>query len=200
MSKLVSGLIDVFADEALTGNPLAVVEGADALSDDVLRRIAGEFNQAETTFLMKSDRADWKLRSFTASEAEIYGAGHNALGAWLWLGDHGRLGDLDTPTTFQQEIGPDVLPIVLETREGRVHGRMGQAQLKLSDPLIECAPLLKALALTTDDLVLQPSPCVADTGAGRTPLKTAGFDAIEMIHCRCWCAGGDDGAGGLFRR
>ncbi|MBM0237727.1 PhzF family phenazine biosynthesis protein [Micromonospora sp. ATA32] len=42
-------MVDVLAGEPLTGNPLAVVPDADALSEDVLRRIAGEFNQAETT-------------------------------------------------------------------------------------------------------------------------------------------------------
>lgn len=85
MVELVAGLIDVFADAPLTGNPLAVVQDADDLTDDAMRRIAGEFNQAETTFILRSARADWKLRSFTASGAEVFGAGHNALGAWLWL-------------------------------------------------------------------------------------------------------------------
>lgn len=60
MVELIAGLIDVFADAPLTGNPLAVVQDADGLTDDQMRRIAGEFNQAETTFLMRSTRADWK--------------------------------------------------------------------------------------------------------------------------------------------
>ena len=64
---LVAGLIDVFADEPLSGNPLAVVEDADDLTVDQMRRIAGEFNQAETTFIKRSTRADRRLRSFTAS-------------------------------------------------------------------------------------------------------------------------------------
>ena len=66
-SSLVAGLIDVFADTSLSGNPLAVVEDADDLSEAEMRRIAGEFNQAETTFVMRSDRADLKLRSFCCS-------------------------------------------------------------------------------------------------------------------------------------
>ncbi|MTE28440.1 PhzF family phenazine biosynthesis protein, partial [Winogradskyella sp. ZXX205] len=65
-----AGLIDVFADAPLTGNPLAVVEDADALTEAQMRRIAVEFNQAETTFVMRSDRADRNLRSFTAAGAE----------------------------------------------------------------------------------------------------------------------------------
>ncbi len=52
MVELVAGLIDVFADAPLTGNPLAVVQGGDDLADDDMRRIAGEFNQAETTFIL----------------------------------------------------------------------------------------------------------------------------------------------------
>jgi PhzF family phenazine biosynthesis protein len=64
MVELVAGLIDVFADEPLTGNPLAVIEDADELSETQMRRIAGEFNQAETTFIMRSHRADRKTTFF----------------------------------------------------------------------------------------------------------------------------------------
>ena len=71
MPELIAGMIDVFADTPLTGNPLAVVQGGDELSDEQMRRIAGEFNQAETTFILHSARADRKLRSFTASGAEV---------------------------------------------------------------------------------------------------------------------------------
>ena len=46
MAELIAGLIDVFADSPLTGNPLAVVQDADGLSYEQMRRIAGEFNQA----------------------------------------------------------------------------------------------------------------------------------------------------------
>jgi PhzF family phenazine biosynthesis protein len=171
MVELVAGLIDVFADTPLSGNPLAVVERADDLSDAEMRRIAGEFNQAETTFLVGSARADWKLRSFTASGAEVFGAGHNALGAWLWLAESGQLGSLETPRTFTQEIGTDVLPITLETIDGRVHGRMRQAPLRLAPPLGELAPLAEALGLDETDLLSTPAPRAADTGAAHLMVR-----------------------------
>lgn len=44
-------LVDVFATRPLTGNPLAVVPDADGLEDDVMRAVAREFNQSETTFV-----------------------------------------------------------------------------------------------------------------------------------------------------
>ena len=86
--------VDVFAVEPLTGNPLAVVEDAADLTVDQLQRIAREFNQSETTFLLRPTRpdADWRLRSFTAAGAEVFGSGgHNSLGAWWWLADAGKL-------------------------------------------------------------------------------------------------------------
>jgi PhzF family phenazine biosynthesis protein len=165
MGNFVAGLIDVFAGTALGGNPMAVVEDADSLSEETMRRIAGEFNQAETTFLMKSDHADWKLRSFTANGSEVFGAGHNALGAWLWLGYRDRLGPLDRPRTFKQEIGKDVLPITLEKRDGHIYGHMTQAPLRLLEPLGDTSALETALGLSVGDILLHPSTRAADTDA-----------------------------------
>jgi len=182
MHTLPSGIIDVFASEALAGNPLAVVEGAEALDDAQLRRVAGEFNQAETTFLLRSERADWKLRSFTASGAEVYGAGHNALGAWLWLAHEGRLGPLDQPTRFLQEIGDAVLPITLERRDGQqIHGRMLQSPLKLSAPLADVRELSRALGIAAGDLLMHPPPRPADTGAAHLMVRVVGKQAVDRV-------------------
>ncbi len=179
MAQLTAGLIDVFAEAPFGGNPLAVVEDADGLSDAEMRRIAGEFNQAETTFLMKSDRADRKLRSFTASGAEVFGAGHNALGAWLWMGESGQLGSLDTPRTFRQEIGEDVLPITLVNVDGRVHGRMRQAALRLSPPLATTDSLAEALGLDPNDVAPLPAARVANTGAGHLMVRLRDVQAVD---------------------
>ena len=79
--------VDVFATRPLTGNPLSLVTDADRLEESQMRAIAREFNQSETTFLLRPTLpgAAWRLRSFTPSGAEVGGAGDNALGAWLWL-------------------------------------------------------------------------------------------------------------------
>lgn len=161
---LTVGLIDVFAETSLSGNPLAVVEDADDLSEAQMRGIAREFNQAETTFIMKSDRADFKLRSFTAAGAEVAGAGHNALGAWLWLAESGRLGQLLGTHRFRQEIGNEVLGVELRAAEGRIFGHMSQSVLTLGPVLHDVVPLAAALGLSPDDLDDDLAPRVADTG------------------------------------
>ena len=112
--------VDVFAVEPLTGNPLAVVEGGEDLAPDLLRRIAREFNQSETTFVMRPTHpgADWRLRSFTAAGVEVFGAGHNALGAWWWLAEAGRLSLTSTESLFHQQIGDRVLPVTVSASGG----------------------------------------------------------------------------------
>lgn len=170
-SSLTAGIIDVFANTALTGNPLAVVEEADELSEEQMRRIAGEFNQAETTFIMRSSRADLKLRSFTASGAEVGGAGHNALGAWLWMAQAGKLGTIGAPQWFRQEIGGDVLPIALGVMNGRIFGRMKQSPMKLGQSLADTVPLAAALGLAPEDIQATPAPRLVNTGAGHLLVR-----------------------------
>ena len=177
--ELIAGIIDVFADAPLTGNPLAVVLDADGLSDEQMRRIAGEFNQAETTFILESTRADRKLRSFTASGVEVSGAGHNALGAWLWLGEQGDLGPLELPRTLTQEIGGDVLPIEIERVDGRVHGRMRQAPLRLFDPLEDVASLARSLELDYSDILSEPKPRPAYTGAAHLMVRVSNAEVVD---------------------
>jgi len=74
----------------------------------VLQRIAREFNQSETTFVMRATQptADWLLRSFSTAGVEVFGAGgHNTLGAWWWLAQAGRLALTHDVTVCHQQIG-----------------------------------------------------------------------------------------------
>ena len=167
MPNLDFAFVDVFAEAALNGNPLAVVKGGDDLADDTLRAVAREFNQAETTFVLApvAAGADWKLRSFTASGAEVFGAGHNALGAWLWLAETGQLGDLDIPRDFRQEIGPHVLPVLVGMKGGRATAVMTQAPPEFLAHAQDLTGLAEALGIDPDDFSRDPLPQVVSTGA-----------------------------------
>lgn len=113
-------LVDVFASVPLSGNPLAVVGDGDMLTDEQMRRVAREFNQAETTFVLSPSRreADWRLRSFTAAGVEVGATGHNALGAWWWLAESRRLDLASSLTEFVQEAGSKVHPVVIQSEAG----------------------------------------------------------------------------------
>jgi len=82
--------VDVFTAEAFKGNPLAVVIGADGLTDQQMAGIANWTNLSETTFLLAptNPEADYRVRIFTP-ERELPFAGHPTLGschAWLSTG------------------------------------------------------------------------------------------------------------------
>ncbi|NVZ52463.1 PhzF family phenazine biosynthesis protein [Pseudomonas sp. B6002] len=82
--------LDVFSRVALKGNPLAVVLGADSLTDQQMADFAKWTNLSETTFLLtpRDPKADYRVRIFTTLK-ELPFAGHPTLGschAWLQAG------------------------------------------------------------------------------------------------------------------
>ena len=86
--------VDVFSTTPLKGNPLAVVHGADALSDAQMQAFARWTNLSETTFLLTPTEpaADYRVRIFTPHR-ELPFAGHPTLGschAWLEAGGVSR--------------------------------------------------------------------------------------------------------------
>jgi len=76
-------VVDVFAESPFAGNQLAVVHGAEGLSDEQLLTIAREFNFSETTFPAPVAGDRYRVRIFTPG-GEIPFAGHPTLGtAWV---------------------------------------------------------------------------------------------------------------------
>ena len=78
-------IVDVFAERPFAGNQLAVVVGAENLSDQTMQQIAAEMNYSETTFVTATAGADgaYRVRIFTPAR-EIAFAGHPILGtAWV---------------------------------------------------------------------------------------------------------------------
>jgi trans-2,3-dihydro-3-hydroxyanthranilate isomerase len=73
-------IVNVFAEERLAGNPLAVFENARGLSDTEMQALALQFNLSETTFILPSSVADARVRIFTPT-FEMPFAGHPTLGS-----------------------------------------------------------------------------------------------------------------------
>ncbi len=90
--------LDVFTDQPLRGNPLAVVHDAQGLSDGQMADFARWTNLSETTFLLPPDDAgaNYRVRIFTPG-GELPFAGHPTLGschAWLSAGGVPREADV----------------------------------------------------------------------------------------------------------
>jgi|ERR1700683_1817342 PhzF family phenazine biosynthesis protein len=74
-------IVNVFTQgrTPLSGNPLCVLEKAQALDATRMQALALQFNLSETTFILPSDRASAKVRIFTPGY-EMPFAGHPTLG------------------------------------------------------------------------------------------------------------------------
>lgn len=181
-------IVDVFGERSLSGNPLAVVEltgGGVSVGDGWMAAVAREFNQAETTFVLPGvGGADRVLRSFTMGGVEVYGAGHNALGAWWWLLDSGRV-VAPAGRDLVQRIGEHDL--VVEVRaDGWLAMRQRAPRFGATGDAAEVAA---ALGLGRGDVRDEPAPRVVDTGAGhlmvlvrdRAAIGRAVPDAARLV-------------------
>jgi PhzF family phenazine biosynthesis protein len=174
--------VDVFADAPLTGNPLAVVVDDEGVDVDLMRAIAREFNQSETTFVQAStnEEAAWRLRSFTPAGVEVGGAGHNALGAWWWLADAGRLALSEGPNRFLQEIGGRVLPVEVTVEDGRLRAiAMEQEPAQWGDVAGDLDELAASLGLPADELGEDAPAQVVSTGAPHLLVQVRTREAVD---------------------
>jgi trans-2,3-dihydro-3-hydroxyanthranilate isomerase len=137
-------VVDVFADRAFAGNPLAVVHGADGLDTVQLAALAREFNLSETVFPLppSQDGATYRARIFTPEE-ELPFAGHPSVGvAWVLARD-GVIAAGDAV----QECGAGLLRVRVDAAGARVDG--GKPSI---GPLLDGVELAEAVGLTKDDL------------------------------------------------
>jgi trans-2,3-dihydro-3-hydroxyanthranilate isomerase len=176
--------VDVFTDVPLAGNPLPVVLDADGLDGKEMQAIAREFNASETTFVLppRAPRATRRLRCFSPS-AEVFGAGHNALGAWWVIALHGGLALEDGETTLSQELGDRVLPLDV----GRESGTLVRVAMTQAEPLVAAAlpdrtRLASALALEVGALTVPDlEPQVISTGATHLLVPVRGLADLGRV-------------------
>ena len=128
--------VDVFTERPFFGNPVAVVIGAEGLDTAAMQRIAAWTNLSETTFLLPSTRADYRLRIFTPRQ-ELPFAGHPTIGS-----AHAALESefIQRKQKITQECGAGVLELSVE--EGWIYVKAPQPKVT---PVGKPTPFGKAL-------------------------------------------------------
>jgi trans-2,3-dihydro-3-hydroxyanthranilate isomerase len=186
MTRYAFTLTDVFTRTPLAGNPLAVFADAAELDAGRMQAIAREFGHSETTFVVPARRAEaaWRLRCFTP-KTEIFGAGHNALGAWWVLASGGRvaLERAEPVTVVHQELGDEVLPVQIRQRDGRVESvSMTQGAPVFGGIASDLAELAGALGLSRDEIgIAGLEPQAVSTGARHLLVPVRSLAALATI-------------------
>jgi trans-2,3-dihydro-3-hydroxyanthranilate isomerase len=108
--------LDVFTDQVLTGNQLAVFLAPTGLSDEEMQLIAREVNFSESTFVFppESGGTDFRVRIFTPGR-ELPFAGHPTVGTAFALARAGKIAPGTKRVVLGEGIGP--VPVDLEWEE-----------------------------------------------------------------------------------
>src|SRR5688572_1007084 len=138
--------VDVFTEKPFLGNPVAVVIGAEELDTQAMQRIAGWTNLSETTFLLKSSKADYRLRIFTPRQ-ELPFAGHPTIGS-----AHAALesGFIERKSELKQECGAGIIDLSVE--DGRIFLKGPPAKVERLEKQIPSVPLAPASPLMKIDV------------------------------------------------
>jgi trans-2,3-dihydro-3-hydroxyanthranilate isomerase len=98
-------LIDVFTNQAFSGNPLAVFPNAEGIDTSTMQAIANELNLSETVFVGRASYPErYPIRIFTPT-MELPFAGHPVIGTAHLLAELG-MAKRDRLLTLDAEVGP----------------------------------------------------------------------------------------------
>lgn len=105
MAEYAYRIVNVFAEERMAGNPLAVFEDARGMDPATMQALALQFNLSETTFLLPSAHASARVRIFTPAN-EMPFAGHPTLGSAYVVRALQHCGD-----ALSLEMGAGTIPV-----------------------------------------------------------------------------------------
>jgi trans-2,3-dihydro-3-hydroxyanthranilate isomerase len=142
-------VLDVFTEEPLAGNPLAVFLDGGGLAAELMQRLARELNLAETVFLLApGGGGDVRARIFTPA-GELPFAGHPVLGSAIVVGEALQRSDVTL------ETGRGEVPVSVARGGGRAaFGRMRQP-LPSWQPYARERELLDALGVASSGLPVE---------------------------------------------
>jgi PhzF family phenazine biosynthesis protein len=137
--------VDVFTERPFRGNPVAVVLDAEGLDTADMQRIAGWTNLSETTFVLRSKAADYRLRIFTPRQ-ELPFAGHPTIGSAHAVIEAGLVA---RKSRLVQECGAGLIELSVEEKDLFLRGPQPKISVienvgsSFGVPLKPAAPLLR---------------------------------------------------------
>lgn len=169
---------DAFSIEPNKGNPAGLVLNGDDLTDKEMQEVAFKVGFNETSFPIKSDIADLRIRFFTPGH-EMNLCGHATMATVYALKTKGLLGD---KTDFTIETKAGVLPIkISSTTDNEIYITMKQASPQFKDYKGSKEDLANTIGITTDDIDDELPILYGSTGTWTLliPIKT--LDAFSKM-------------------
>jgi trans-2,3-dihydro-3-hydroxyanthranilate isomerase len=178
-------VVDVFAETALAGNPLAVVMNTAELTAERMQAIAREFNLSETTFVERRpaevEQAEGvRVRIFTAQE-ELPFAGHPTLGTASVIKTHAPEAVQGDTLTLALNVG--AVPVRFGDAPSGVNGLFGEMTQRDAEFGAELAPSEVAwlIGLSEEDLDPGLPPQIVSTGTAFAIVVLRSHEALARL-------------------
>jgi len=170
-------IVDVFTEQPLAGNQLAVVLDAEGLSGALMQKIAREMNFAETTFVFppRDPAHAAHVRIFTPG-SELPFAGHPTIGTAWTLWNEGLVRGDALQFMLEEGVGP--VPVRGVNDGDRVRFWMTHPRLDFGEVIADRGRFASALGLGEAELVPDVPIQVASTGA---PFAFAALKSPEGV-------------------
>ena len=176
-------ILDVFTDQLLEGNPLAVVLDAEGLNDEQMQSIAREFNLSETTFVLPPNNPahSASVRFFTPAH-ELPFAGHPTVGTAVLLARE-RWGesaqDLTAMVLLEEKVGSIRVGVNLSKTDGYAEFNLPVLPSEVGQPG-ERDTIAAALGLARREVGFENHvPSVFDAGNSFTFVPVADLTSLR---------------------
>jgi trans-2,3-dihydro-3-hydroxyanthranilate isomerase len=189
MTSLEYFIVDVFTDQALCGNPLAVVMNTAGLSSERMQAIAREFNLSETTFVERRapalEQAEGiRVRIFTTLQ-ELPFAGHPTLGTAAVLRLHAP--ECLRNETVRLALNVGVVPVRFDSDDARgeegAFGEMTQPDPEFGAE-VDPAEVARLCGLQFDDLDPLLPPQIVSTGTAFAIVALRDLSVLARLAVR----------------
>ncbi len=175
-------IVDVFADQQYSGNPLAVVICEKKLSEATMQKIAAELNFSETTFVdpTPDENGGYLVRIFTPSR-EIAFAGHPILGTAFIVR---KLSGEDSKNIITLNLSNSEIPVVFGSGEGKEENEIiwfSAPSISLKQT-IDRESVAYALNIRPDDIESKVPIQMASAGTSAIIVPLRSLDALQ--HCK----------------
>jgi trans-2,3-dihydro-3-hydroxyanthranilate isomerase len=170
--------VDAFTSQPLEGNSCAIYPEAQGLTDDQMQRIAREMNLSETSYVLPSGRADFRVRYFTPT-SEIPMAGHPTVATVHALCDLRRIAPDVSRVTLEMPAG--IIPVTIDRDHAATRYIMQQLPPKFMRTYSHAA-IAAALDLSEGDLLAEVAPQTVSTGTPQLMVALRDVDALARIH------------------
>jgi PhzF family phenazine biosynthesis protein len=176
--------IDSFTNTLFGGNPTVTVLQADSLSVDEMKKIAREMNLSETSFLLPSIKATFRLRFFTPTGDEVKFCGHATVGALCTIAREGLFGCDKDQNNLSIETDVGILNVLVDRTQEQPKFIFDSPKIDLAPSMLSHQDVIEGMGISKE-YIETSMPVVLEKTNNYLYLVAKSLDKLGKIQIDC---------------